>query len=847
MGMYAVDTADAAELGELRDAARNGRAAAALRRRQLSQGKQALNGAGGLPAPEDLQVNGAGPAPAANGQSAPNGSQDAQQERAVPSDPVAAAKFGRSVSVERRRQLSQGKQALNGAGSLPAPENLQVDGAGEAPAPNGQGAPNGTQEPQQERAVPTDAVAAAQFGRAVSVQRRRQMSQGKQALNGGGAPPAPEALRAYDAGAAPASNGQAASNGTMVAPSDPVAAAQFGRAVSVQRRRQMSQGKQALNGAGAPPAPQYRHVDDAGAAPAPDGQGAPDGMTAAPSDPVAAAQFGRAVSKERRRQLSQGKQALTGGGAGAPPAAPSLPVDGDASGRVLARARRAEASRLGSAGLSRPQREGQARYVPKVVETPTYGGQRVTGVRIGPGVQVTGSEPGAGLPVSGTQYVPADGPAPAPGAGLKVGRVRTPHGLVVSGTTVRGKVPITGDEAGEHLRITGEADQKFDDDLTPRADGTYRATQFPRRADPHGATAVGTRLGMPRPSVPLEATDDGLPVTGTAVGRSGRVTGNEAGACRPITGDQYQNLYSTECGVVGGGTAPAEHLGRARLDPVTAGKVTVAQTWGGQYVTGPSVEYRPNVTGDEPGSCRSVTGTPYQGPSTVFGWCAPDEGDPAAQRLESRPRGVAVTGDLPLNAGNVTGTERGSRNDITGSSYYGDMRPAEPAADDEATWQAFTVPVAWARRLAGRESGYAKQRAASAEPASCVPGRITGSFAVGDGMVTGNNEFLFRPRLKRDASTPVGVTGEGEIDGRTITGSPAAWTPSDKVTGTEGYIAAGRNPSEGGGGSQGWAGTRRFKNLATPGSPGEGARVTGRVGGSPKDAARVTVSGGAQG
>ena len=46
MGMYAVDTADAAELGELRDAARGGRAAATLRRRQLSQGKQALNGGG---------------------------------------------------------------------------------------------------------------------------------------------------------------------------------------------------------------------------------------------------------------------------------------------------------------------------------------------------------------------------------------------------------------------------------------------------------------------------------------------------------------------------------------------------------------------------------------------------------------------------------------------------------------------------------------------------------------------------------------------------------------------------------------------------------------------------------
>jgi hypothetical protein len=512
---------------------------------------------------------------------------------------------------------------------------------------------------------------------------------------------------------------------------------------------------------------------------------------------------------------------------------------------------------LGSAGISRPQREGRVTHPPKVIVSPTHGDQRVTGLRIGPGVRVTGDEPGAALPVSGTQYVAADGSAPASGAGTKVGLVRTPQGLVVSGTTVRSKVPITGDEAGEHLPITGEADQKFGDDLTPRSDGTFRPAQFPRRADPHGATALGTRLGPQRgiapasgdgPWLPLENTDRGLAVTGTAVGRSGRVTGNEAGACRPITGDQYQNLYSSECGAIGGGTAPAAHLNRARLDPVTAGKVTVAQTWGGQLVTGPSVEHRPNVTGDEPGSCRPLTGTPYQGPSTIFGWCEPDEGGPATQRLEPRPEGVAVTGDVPMHAKAVTGIERGHRNDITGSSYYGDMRPAEPAADDGTRWQAFSVPVALARCLAGRESDdAATQETDNGAPASCVPGRITGSFAIGEGMVTGNNEFLFRPRLNGVRRQPVAVTGEGEIEGRPITGSPAAWRPHDRVTGTEGYIAAGRNPSEGGGGPNGWAGARRFKNLATPGGPSESAKVTGRVGGSPKDAARVTVSGGAQG
>ncbi len=825
MGMYAVDTADAAELGELRDAARGGRAAATLRRRQLSQGKQALNGAGANGA-ENPQSNGAEAAPAANGQGAPDGTQAAQEERAVPTDAVAAAHFGRSVSMERRRQLSQGKQALKGAGAL--------NGASAPPAANGQGPPTG------QTAAPSDAVAAAHFGRSVSMERRRQLSQGKQAIKGGGGLPAVEKWQ-VDRAPAPPADGQAASNGQTAAPTDPVAAAHFGRSVSMERRRQLSQGKQALKGAGALPAAENRQVDRAPAPPA-DGQAAPNGQTAAPTDAVAAAHFGRSVSMERRRQMSQGKQALAG--AGALPAADKPPLDADAgSGRDQARARRAEASRLGSAAISRPERQGRVRYVPKVIESPTHGGQHVTGVRIAPGMQVTGGEPGSSHPISGTQYVPADGPAPAPGAGVKVGLMRTPQGLVVSGTTVRGNVPITGDEAGEHLRITGEADQRPADDVTPRSDGAYRSAQFPRRADPHGATAVGGPLGVPPTGPALENSDGGLAVTGTAVGRSGRVTGNEAGACRPITGDQYQNLYSTECGAIGGGTAPAAHLGMGRLDPVTAGKVSTAQTWRGQQVTGPSLEYRPNVTGDEPGDCRSVTGTPYQGPSTMFGWCESDEADPAAQRLEPRPRGVAVTGDLPMHSKLVSGIERGYRNDISGSSYYGEMRPAEPVVDD---WASGAFPVAQARRLAGRDS--ARKETDEAAPASCVPGRITGAFAIDAGKVTGNSEFLFRPRTvqTRDGrQTP--ITGEGRTDGRAITGAAAAWTSHGLVTGTEGYIAAGRNPTEGGGASNAWAGTRRFKDLATPGAPNENAKVTGRVGGTPQGGVRVTVSGGAQG
>ena len=45
-GIYAVRTADSGDRVGRRDAARDGRAAAMQRRRQLSQGKRALNGGG---------------------------------------------------------------------------------------------------------------------------------------------------------------------------------------------------------------------------------------------------------------------------------------------------------------------------------------------------------------------------------------------------------------------------------------------------------------------------------------------------------------------------------------------------------------------------------------------------------------------------------------------------------------------------------------------------------------------------------------------------------------------------------------------------------------------------------
>jgi hypothetical protein len=95
MRAHVVQSADTGDLGALRDAARDGRAAAMSRRRALAAGRSAL-----APTHERVRTGageGARRAPAAAADATPP-----------------AAHLGRALSMQRRRQLAQGKRALNG-------------------------------------------------------------------------------------------------------------------------------------------------------------------------------------------------------------------------------------------------------------------------------------------------------------------------------------------------------------------------------------------------------------------------------------------------------------------------------------------------------------------------------------------------------------------------------------------------------------------------------------------------------------------------------------------------------------------------------------------------------------
>ena len=652
-----------------------------------------------------------------------------------------------------------------------------------------------------------------------------------------------------------------------------------GREASRERRTQLGQGKGSLPtagersrvakrdaGAGVQPATVSMPAPVVNVAPAP----AKQETVAASASPTSGTTLGgRDASRARRSGLVQGKTGLSAGQAttaaspGAEYSAPNAATPIQNGGRGIAQAFRAlrakngrgEAAAVRPSGRMRPQTP--ISYPPKVAATETYAGKKVTGVRMGRGRNMTGDESGVDVQVTGTQYIGKEtGFNPREG-GVKVGAARTAAGLVVTGTQVRSKIMITGDESNSGIRITGEADQEIGDDLLNRREqGSYANMQFQRQNNPHGHTVFGTNLGRSIKSIgsrdrdmtrATEQTDGGLPISGTAVGRSVRVTGDEPGSCHPITGDQYLMPGSKQplCEVPAG--KPVARAGRAmgraanggvRPDPVTGEKVVESETWAHQRITGVDVEHNANVSGDEYGVCAPITGTPYAGPGQYEVFCETGDTHTAAQR--ATPGQIAatrVTGDRARNVENVTGTQRGAMRELTGTSYYRD-EPETVMHGDAINHLNSRFSVHTPQRDAHLKMDKKRIEAPSAEAL------ITGTFTAGQGKITGNQEFHFSPRGRFERNTDESrITGEGRVEGPTISGS--AWNQQLNVTGTEGHIAAERNPSQRAGRPGGFANSAVFKGKGNHAASIK--NVTGIVGLSTSTVARVTLSGGAKG
>jgi hypothetical protein len=333
----------------------------------------------------------------------------------------------------------------------------------------------------------------------------------------------------------------------------------------------------------------------------------------------------------------------------------------------------------------------------------------------------------------------------------------------------------------------------------------------------------------------------GTGVTGTAVGRSQQVTGDEPGSCRNITGDEYIGSQQFD-GFCGSRPAPE------------AAKVGFSITNRNQVVSGTRTGRSEKVTGDEPGTCKVVTGTPYAGLEQPGDFCNTKAVRAARERTPVR-NANRMTGIQPGIGGVMTGAERGACEDVTGTPYVGaDQQAATcgtaPSRDADfpqplnaAAWQQFSVqsPARTAqvqRETTGGVTGSTYEHG----------GRITGPFDMATGKVTGTEQFRFdrgpaatpAPVSMDEDQRPVSrVTGEG--NGSRITGDD--WDRGDRVTGTEGRSARRRNPTRVGPAGGAMPGFQRKRNDEIP-APNN--KITGSSG-STDQGSLITVSGGARG
>ena len=159
--------------------------------------------------------------------------------------------------------------------------------------------------------------------------------------------------------------------------------------------------------------------------------------------------------------------------------------------------------------------------------------------------------------------------------------------------------------------------------------------------------------------VGVSETSSGQVVTGTQANRSPKTTGNEAATCRPITGTEYlgAEVFQAFCQSGPVATQPA--------------KVRVSATTHGNRVTGNEVGRSEKVTGDEPGTCKIITGTEYVSANQSATYCGGSNPSPRKVGRSQTVGGQPVSGVMVGRSSNVTGDEPGSGRQLTGTQYVG--------------------------------------------------------------------------------------------------------------------------------------------------------------------------------
>lgn len=455
-------------------------------------------------------------------------------------------------------------------------------------------------------------------------------------------------------------------------------------------------------------------------------------------------------------------------------------------------------------GVARPQGRPA-----KVAVTETAKGKSVTGALVGRSSKVTGDEVGATRALTGTAYLGSAAPAAAP---EKVVVTHTAQGKAVTGTFVGRGSKLTGDERGVCTKISGTE---------------YLAAETVRpecQVEPPAGPA----------KVTMSTTMGSQAVSGAAVGRSSKVTGDEPGACRPITGSQYYNTndFAELC-------ATASPRRAVSVMPRHAQNVTEAPF--------------PKSVGDAGHLAACATAHP-------FGLDIRKTAG-AGATIAVIPA-IAVTGDRPgAGGGAMTGDERGTCLTVSGTPYLGeDNSPAGCSAPASGRFltralptrleESLPSPLDFSIHSPAREAW--ERRGSSITGAVAGNDRITGTVNKAGGLITGTPDFRHHAVATRTgegapdtpaASTPSGAGARkgAEVVSR-ITGD--AWQGKSRVTGTEGASASARNPSQRGEPrGVGVVGAREMR--AVERQPVPESKVTGSSGNTVRGAL-VTVSGGAR-
>jgi hypothetical protein len=336
------------------------------------------------------------------------------------------------------------------------------------------------------------------------------------------------------------------------------------------------------------------------------------------------------------------------------------------------------------------------------------------------------------------------------------------------------------------------------------------------RMRPNKQTAAAAAQDAPW-KVGASETSHGQTVTGTMVGRSESVTGDEPSTCRPVTGTEYMgaDIFRKFC-QADSGKSPR--------------KVGISPTSRGNRVSGSEVGRSAKVTGDEPGTCKRVTGDEYVGARQSEIFCGTKaETAPAKITSSNTRKGKTVTGNNVGRSGKVTGDETGAKRELTGTQY---MQRSNGKAPGKVGSSATLRGGAVTGTMIGRS-----ERVTGDEPGSCR--NVTGDDYIGQEQYSGFCKATPAPTDRKVGASQTlkgkAVTGTMTGRGEKVTGDEPGTCKA--VTGTP-YAGAEQYQAYCKSDDANLAAARSRRQRATPGAamtgqqPGIGGRLTGAAKGA---------------